>query len=194
MLQIQNQNKPRAAALTDMTQGAILTQIICFALPLFIGNIFQQLYSTADCFVVGRFLGKDALAAIGSTSQLVLTIVNFFNGFATGAQVVISQCFGSKNTLSLRKAVHTALMSSFLISLLMTVLGLVCSPLMLHMIGVPQEVFEQANAYLKIYFLGIVFLIFYNMGSGILRAPGSPIFSIFEKSPESILSSFRESL
>ena len=154
MLQIQNQNKPGAAALTDMTQGAILPQIIWFSLPLFIGNIFQQLYSTADCFVVGRFLGKDALAAIGSTSQLVLTIVNFFNGFATGAQVVISQCFGSKNILSLRKAVHTALMSSFLISLLMTVLGLVCSPLMLHMIGVPQEVFEQANAYLKIYFFG----------------------------------------
>ena len=193
MLQIQNQNKPRAAALTDMTQGAILQQIIWFALPLFIGNIFQQLYSTADCFVVGRFLGKDALAAIGSTSQLVLTIVNFFNGFATGAQVVISQCFGSKNILSLRKAVHTALMSSFLISLLMTVLGLVCSPLMLHMIGVPQEVFEQANAYLKIYFLGIVFLIFYNMGSGILRALGDskrPLYFLIFSSLVNIILDF----
>ena len=87
--------------LTDMTQGAVLPLIMWFALPLFIGNIFQQLYTTADCFVVGRFLGKESLAAIGSTSQLVLTVVNFFNGFSTGAQVLISQCFGSKNILNL---------------------------------------------------------------------------------------------
>lgn len=189
----QVQNKTRAVALTDMTQGAILPQIICFALPLFIGNIFQQLYSTADCFVVGRFLGKNALAAIGSTSQLVLTVVNFFNGFATGAQVVISQCFGSKNILSLRKAVHTALMSSFLISLFMTFAGLVSSPLMLHLIGVPPDVFEQADSYLKIYFLGIVFLIFYNMGSGILRALGDskrPLYFLIFSSLVNIILDF----
>ena len=158
--------------LTDMTQGAVLPLIMWFALPLFIGNIFQQLYTTADCFVVGRFLGKESLAAIGSTSQLVLTVVNFFNGFSTGAQVLISQCFGSKNILNLRKSVHTALVSSFLISIFMTGVGLFTSPMILHLIGVPDEVFAEADAYLKIYFSGIVFLIFYNMGSGILRALG----------------------
>lgn len=155
-----------------MTQGPVLPLIFRFALPLFIGNIFQQLYNTADCFVVGRFLGRDALAAIGSTSQLVLTVVNFFNGFSIGAEVLISQFYGSKNIPNLRKAIHTALVSSFLISIFMTGVGLVTSPMILHLIGVPDEVFSEADAYLKIYFAGIAFLIFYNMGSGILRALG----------------------
>ena len=162
----------QSARLTDMTTGAILPHILRFALPLFIGNLFQQFYNTTDSFVVGRFLGKDSLAALGSTTQLVFTVIGFFNGFSTGAQVVISQCFGSKNIASLRKAVHTAIVSSFFISALMTALGLFFSPLMLRLISVPEEVFEQATSYIAIYFAGIVFLIFYNMGSGILRALG----------------------
>ena len=182
-----------STSLTDMTQGPILFQLIWFAIPLFIGNIFQQLYTTADCFVVGRFLGKESLAAIGSTSQLVLTVVNFFNGFSTGAQVVISQCFGSKNIPSLRKSVHTALASSFLISVFMTGLGLITSPLMLRLIGVPENVFSLANDYLKIYFSGIVFLIFYNMGSGILRALGDskrPLYFLIFSSLVNIILDF----
>ena len=162
----------QSARLTDMTTGAILPHILRFALPLFIGNLFQQFYNTTDSFVVGRFLGRDSLAALGSTTQLVFTVIGFFNGFSTGAQVVISQCFGSKNIASLRKAVHTAIVSSFFISALMTALGLFFSPLMLRLISVPEEVFEQATSYISIYFAGIVFLIFYNMGSGILRALG----------------------
>ena len=162
----------QSAKLTDMTTGAILPHILRFALPLFIGNLFQQFYNTTDSFVVGRFLGRDSLAALGSTTQLVFTVIGFFNGFSTGAQVVISQCFGSKNIASLRKAVHTAIVSSFFISALMTALGLFFSPLMLRLISVPEEVFEQATSYISIYFAGIVFLIFYNMGSGILRALG----------------------
>ena len=105
----------QSARLTDMTTGAILPHILRFALPLFIGNLFQQFYNTTDSFVVGRFLGRDSLAALGSTTQLVFTVIGFFNGFSTGAQVVISQCFGSKNIASLRKAVHTAIVSSFFI-------------------------------------------------------------------------------
>ena len=162
----------QSARLTDMTTGAILPHILRFALPLFIGNLFQQFYNTTDSFVVGRFLGRDSLAALGSTTQLVFTVIGFFNGFSTGAQVVISQCFGSKNIASLRKAVHTAIVSSFFISALMTALGPFFSPLMLRLISVPEEVFEQATSYISIYFAGIVFLIFYNMGSGILRALG----------------------
>lgn len=162
----------QSARLTDMTTGAILPHILRFALPLFIGNLFQQFYNTTDSFVVGRFLGRDSLAALGSTTQLVFTVIGFFNGFSTGAQVVISQCFGSKKIASLRKAVHTAIVSSFFISALMTALGLFFSPLMLRLISVPEEVFEQATSYISIYFAGIVFLIFYNMGSGILRALG----------------------
>lgn len=159
-------------SITDMTSGAILPQIISFAIPLLLGNIFQQLYNTADCLVVGKFLGRNSLAAIGSTSNLVMTVIGFFGGFSTGAQIVISQCFGAKNTADLRKSVHTALASSAFISLFMTILGLFTSPLMLRLIHVPEEVFELADSYLKIYFSGVSFLIFYNMGSGILRALG----------------------
>ena len=160
------------ARLNDMTKGSVLPQIVLFAIPLFIGNLFQQLYNTADCFVVGHFLGKNALAAIGSTSHIIMTVTSFFNGFSTGAQIVISQTFGSKNIRLLRKSIHTALASSAIISLFMTALGLFTSPLILRLIQVPEEVFELANSYLKIYFSGVVFLIFYNMCAGILRALG----------------------
>ena len=160
------------ARLNDMTKGSVLPQIVLFAIPLFIGNLFQQLYNTADCFVVGHFLGKNALAAIGSTSHIIMTVTSFFNGFSTGAQIVISQTFGSKNVRLLRKSIHTALTSSAIISLFMTALGLFTSPLILRLIQVPEEVFELANSYLKIYFSGVVFLIFYNMCAGILRALG----------------------
>ena len=155
-----------------MIKGSVLPQIVLFAIPLFIGNLFQQLYNTADCFVVGHFLGKNALAAIGSTSHLIMTVTSFFNGFSTGAQIVISQTFGSKNIRLLRKSIHTALASSAIISIFMTALGLFTSPLILRLIQVPEEVFELANSYLKIYFSGVVFLIFYNMCAGILRALG----------------------
>lgn len=160
------------ARLNDMTKGSVLPQIVLFAIPLFIGNLFQQLYNTADCFVVGHFLGKNALAAIGSTSHIIMTVTSFFNGFSTGAQIVISQTFGSKNIRLLRKSIHTALASSAIISLFMTALGLFTSPFILRLIQVPEEVFELANSYLKIYFSGVVFLIFYNMCAGILRALG----------------------
>ena len=164
--------KNNNASLNDMTKGSVLPQILFFAIPLFIGNLFQQLYNTADCFVVGHFLGKNALAAIGSTSHLIMTVISFFNGFSTGAQIVISQTFGSKNIRLLRKSIHTALASSAIISIMMTALGLFTSPLMLRLIQVPEEVFELADSYLKIYFSGLVFLFFYNMCAGILRALG----------------------
>lgn len=163
------------SSVTDMTLGGentILPQIVSFALPLFVGNIFQQLYNTADCFVVGKFLGRDSLAAIGSTSQLVFMVIGFFSGFSTGAQVVISQSFGGKDFEKLKKSVHTAVLSSFLISIFLTSLGLFASPLMLRLIQVPENVFALANSYLKIYFSGIAFLVLYNIGSSILRALG----------------------
>ncbi len=155
-----------------MTQGAILSHILAFAVPLFLGNVFQQLYNTADCFVVGHFLGWEALAAIGSTSQLILAVIVFFNGFATGMQVVISQCFGAKDMLRLKRAIHTTVFSSVFICILMTLLGLLLSPVLLRLIKLPKNVFDSASSYLEIYFCGISFLILYNIGSGILRALG----------------------
>lgn len=178
------------SSVTDMTQGAVLPEIILFALPLFIGNIFQQLYNTADCFVVGKILGRDSLAAIGSTSQLVLALIGFFSGFSTGAQVVISQSFGAKNLEKLRKAVHTAVLSSAFISILLAVSGVLISPLMLRMIRVPENVFDLADSYLRVYFSGLVFLILYNIGSSILRALGDskhPLYFLIFSSAVNII-------
>lgn len=162
-------NKSR---ILDMTEGAILPQIAAFALPLFAGNMFQQFYNTMDCFVVGKFLGKDALAAIGASTQYVFTVIGFFAGFSTGAQVVISQAFGAKDIGRLQNAIHTAILSAFFISIVMTVAGIAFSPLVLRLISVPESVFKPALSYLRIYFAGISFLILYNIGSGILRALG----------------------
>ncbi len=155
-----------------MTQGGILGEIVLFALPLFVGNVFQQLYNTADCYVVGKFLGRDSLAAIGATSQLVFTVIGFFSGFSTGAQVIISQSFGAKDFSRMKKSIHTAVASSVLISVFLTALGLFASPFMLRLIQVPNDVFDLADSYLKIYFSGIAFLILYNIGSCVLRALG----------------------
>ena len=155
-----------------MTDGSIVPRLISFAIPLFLGNIFQQFYNTVDCFIIGKYLGSESLAAIGSTSQLVFIIIGFFNGFATGTQVVISQLFGAKNLSALKKAISTAIFSSFILGIFMTFLGLFISPLLLKLIQVPENVSILAQTYLTIYFAGILFLILYNLGSGILRALG----------------------
>lgn len=158
--------------IVDMTRGAILPQLVSFALPLFVGNVFQQLYNTADCLVVGRFLGRDSLAAIGASSQFVFTVIGFFGGFSTGAQVVISQSFGAKQIPRMRRAIHTAIASALVISIFMTAAGIFLSPIVLRAISVQKSVFSLADSYLRIYFCGISFLILYNIGSGILRALG----------------------
>lgn len=156
----------------DMTSGAIISQIVSFAVPLFLGNIFQQLYNTADCFIVGHFLGRDALAAVGSTSHLVLIAIGFFNGLSTGAQVIISQSFGARDTKTLNAAINTSLLFSFITGIVLSFVGFFASPLILKLISVPPSIFKLASSYLRIYFSGISFLILYNMASGILRALG----------------------
>ncbi len=155
-----------------MTQGKIVPLLLKFSAPLLLGNLFQQFYNTFDTFIVGRVIGSQALAAIGSTSHFVNTVINFFNGLAIGAQVVISQFFGAKNFPSLKKAINTTIYASFIFSILATVIQIILSPFVLRLISTPPQVLVQANEYLKIYFLGTAALILYNMGSGILRALG----------------------
>ena len=158
---------------TDMTQGKIVPLILKFSAPLLLGNLFQQFYNTFDTFIVGKVIGSQALAAIGATSHLVNTIINFFNGLAIGAQVVISQLFGQKNYMSLKNAINTTIFASFIFSLFATFIQIILSPFVLKLIATPPHVIIQANEYLKIYFLGTASLIVYNMGSGILRALGN---------------------
>ena len=157
---------------TDMTQGKIVPLLIKFSIPLLLGNLFQQFYNTFDTFIVGKVLGSQALAAIGATAHLVNTVINFFNGLAIGAQVVISQFFGAKNYSCLKKAINTTIHASFIFSILATVIQIILSPFILRLISTPPQVLAQSNEYLKIYFLGTAALILYNMGSGILRALG----------------------
>ena len=156
----------------DMTQGTIWKQLICFAFPLLIGNLFQQLYNTVDSVVVGNFVSTEALAAVGSVTPIINMLVGFFSGLATGAGVVISQFFGAKNGQMLHKAVHTTLLMTVGLGVIFTFIGIFMTPLMLNLMSTPADVFDGAALYLRIYFGGVLGLMLYNMVSGILRAVG----------------------
>ena len=159
----------------DMTEGSILGQIILFSLPLMMGNVFQMLYNTVDSVVVGNFVGKEALAAVGATTPIVSMQVFFFNGFSVGAGVLIARRFGEKDTDRLHTAVETAMALTFGICVLFTIVGSLTAAPMLRMISTPEDVFQDAQTYLRIYFAGISGLLLYNMGSGILRAVGDTV-------------------
>ncbi|HIR60733.1 MAG TPA: MATE family efflux transporter [Candidatus Faecivivens stercoravium] len=155
-----------------MTQGTIWKQLIYFAFPLLIGNLFQQLYNTVDSVVVGNFVSTEALAAVGSVTPIINMLVGFFSGLATGAGVVISQFFGAKNGQMLHKAVHTTLLMTVGLGVIFTFIGIFMTPLMLNLMSTPADVFDGAALYLRIYFGGVLGLMLYNMVSGILRAVG----------------------
>ena len=157
---------------TDMTKGPIVKLLVLYAIPLLLGNLFQQLYNTVDSLVVGNFVGTQALAAIGSTTCIVNTLVKFFNGVSIGASVIISQYYGAHNDEDLHRSVETTMALTFLCGILFTVLGYVMTPFMLRLMATPYDVLPLSSLYLKIYFLGISGLLVYNMGSGILRAVG----------------------
>ena len=155
-----------------MTEGNITKLLITFALPLFVGNLFQQFYNTVDSIVVGNFVSKTALAAVGSTDCIINTIIGFFTGLSTGAGVVIAHSFGSGNDKALHRAVHTTIALTLVLSVVFTIAGLLLSPVFLQLMDTPEDVLPEASQYLRIYFAGISGLMLYNMGSGILRAVG----------------------
>ena len=155
-----------------MTQGPILRQLLTYALTLSIGMLFQQLYNTVDAMVVGRYVGKEALAAVGSTGSIINMLVGFGSGLATGASVVVSQCYGAHDDEKLSKSVHTTMAGAFIMSVIATVLGLLIVDPMLQLMKTPADVLDSARRYLGIFFSGIGGLFVYNIGSGILRAVG----------------------
>ena len=155
-----------------MTEGVIWKQLVFFAIPLLIGNLFQQLYNTVDSIVVGNFVSTQALAAVGSTGPIINTLVGFFMGLATGASVVISQYYGARDYKNLRLAVHTTLVMTFVLSIVFTFAGIAIVPAMLRFMKTPDDVFSESVQYLRIYFAGVSGLMVYNVGSGILRAIG----------------------
>ena len=163
----------------DMTEGAIIKQITLFALPLMLGNIFQMLYNTVDSIVVGNFVGKQALAAVGSTTMIVNMLVFFFNGFSTGAGVIIANLFGARNLEKLHRTIETTMAATFLLSALFTLAGVAAVKPMLRFMATPEDVFGEATIYLQIYIGGISGLLVYNMGSGILRAVGDTMRPLY---------------
>lgn len=156
----------------DMTHGNITRQLISFAFPLLIGNLFQQLYNTVDTWVVGNFVSDSAFAAVGSMGPIVNMFIGFFLGFSAGAGTLISQNFGAKNEDAIEKLVHTSMVMTFIIGILFTVTGHLLTPLLLDFANIHDAVRPEAKTYLSVYFTGILGLVFYNMGAAILRAVG----------------------
>ena len=170
-----------------MTKGSIAKQIIGYAIPIFIGYLFQQLYNTVDALIVGNFLGQDALAAVTSVGSLIFLFVGFFNGFATGASVIIANAIGAQDEDRTKKAVYTTATFGIILGLIMTVSGYVLTDQMLMWMGSPQEVFGLSSTYLKIYFLGGFSLVLYNMLVGIIRAGGDAKHPLYYLIVSSIL-------
>ncbi len=155
-----------------MTKGGILSQLILFALPLLLGNVFQLLYNTVDTIVVGNYVGKEALAAVGSTTMIINMVVFFFNGFSIGASVVIARSFGAKDFEKLHRSIETTMSMTLILGAFFTVFGVLSVKPMLRLMATPDDVMPDATIYLRTYMAGISGLMIYNMASGILRAVG----------------------
>ena len=157
----------------DLTQGVIWKQLLRFLLPIAAGTLFQQLYSTVDAIIVGQFVGADALAAVGGSAAVIIQVlVGIFTGLSSGATVVISHGFGAEDKEKLTRAVHTAIAFSILAGAFITALGIWLAPHALQWTKNPQEIMLDATVYLRLYCLGIIPMLLFNMGSGILRAVG----------------------
>ena len=157
----------------DMTKGNIMRHIITFSLPLLAGNMFQQLYNMVDTWVVGNYVSDEAFAAVGTVGSYVNMLIGFFMGFSNGAGVVISQYYGAKKFDKVSKAVHTSVIMTLVLGVIFTIFGIVTIPYVLkNIMKFPEDVYPEAKEYLLIYFAGIIGLMIYNVGSGIMRAVG----------------------
>ena len=159
-------------ASTTLTEGSIPKQLIAFAIPLFLGQLFQQLYNMADSLIVGNFLGDAALAAVTSTGSLMFLLVGFFSGTAMGAGVVISRYYGAKDYERVRTAIHTNLAFGIWCGIAMTVIGVLFTPQILQWMGTPEDVFPNSVLYLRVFFAGSIATVMYNICRGILQAVG----------------------
>ena len=156
----------------DFTQGSLGKNIIRFSFPLFLGNLFQQLYNAADSLIVGNTLGPQALASVASSGSLIFMMVGFFNGLAIGAGVVISKYFGARNHERLRKAIHTDLAFGLVAGLFLTVFGVLLTPTILSWMRTPADIMQGSVTYFRIYSFGILFCVMYNITMGIMNATG----------------------
>ena len=155
-----------------LTEGSIWKKMLLFALPVFLGNVFQQFYNAFDSWCVGNFLGDDALAAVSSSGSLIFMMVGFFNGVAMGAGVIISRYYGAKDYAAMKKAIHTDVAFGLAAGAVLTVLGVTFTPTILQWMGTPEDVLPQSVSYFRYYFCGAIFSVMYNIFVGILHAVG----------------------
>ena len=156
----------------DLTEGSIYKKILLFALPILVGQVFQQLYNTMDSLIVGHFLGDQALAAVSSSGSLIFMMVGFFQGVAMGAGVIIAKEFGAKNYKSMNLAIHTDVAFGLMAGVILTVAGIALTPAILGWMNTPVDVLPESIRYFRTYFCGAVFSIMYNIFVGILQAVG----------------------
>ena len=159
-------------AVTQMTEGNISKQLVLFAIPILISNLFQQLYNTVDTAIVGRFVGANALAAVGTCNLVVVFMIYFFIGLSNGSSIVLSQCFGESDEEKVSKTVHTTMGLSFISGIILMVVGLLSAETILKLMNTPENVIGHAVTYIKVYFLSMIPMMIFNMGTGILRAMG----------------------
>ncbi|MBQ8449001.1 MAG: MATE family efflux transporter [Clostridia bacterium] len=162
-----------------MTQGSIVKNILLFAFPLLLGNLFQQLYNMVDVWVIGQTDNVEAYSAVGNVGPIINMLIGFFSGLASGAGVIISQYYGAKNEKKANDTAHTAMAMTLVLALILTAVGIALAPLMLRlMFGSGEDsagILHHAEMYLTIYFAGVSGLMVYNMGAGILRAIGDSV-------------------
>ena len=177
----------------DLTRGSIPKVLTAFIVPMILGSLIQQLYTTADAVIVGQFAGKVGLAAIDSVHTLFKFPINFMNGLAAGATILISGYYGAKDEKSLRCCVRTAGTLALILGVLCAVAGVIFTPQLLNIMAVPQEIYPQTLAYTRIYFGGIWAMVLYNMMAGILRAFGDsrrPLYVLILSSILNIVGDF----
>ena len=156
----------------DLTQGSITKQIILFALPILLSQVFQNLYNSVDSLIVGNFLGTTALAAVTSCADISQLLVGFFTGLSAGAGVLFARYFGMKNYERLHDAISTSLIFSFIIGITMMAVGICIADVLLNILACPADVYDEAIIYLRVYLVGLLFTSLYNVASGVLRSVG----------------------
>ena len=157
---------------TLLTEGVIWKKIITFAFPLFLGNLFQQLYNVSDSLIVGNFIGSDALAAVSSSGSLIFLMVGFFSGISMGAGVVVARYYGARDKKSVSTAVHTTVAIGIVAGVVLTIIGVLFTPKILSWMGTPQDVLPNSILYFRIYFCGSLAFVLYNIFVGILQSVG----------------------
>lgn len=158
-----------------LLDGPIGKGILLFAIPIFIGNLFQQLYNIVDSLIVGQYLGESSLAAVSSSTALILLMIGFFDGLSIGSGVVIARYFGNRDIEKMQRTIHTCVGFAIIVGIVLTISGIFLVPHILVIMDTPSDVLPQSITYFRIYFMGSLFFVMYNMSSSILRSVGDSV-------------------